>query len=82
MFVTLIKIASRLDKLGEHDLATELDKVIQDLVQTAGFDKEKLEQALKDIEKQLEKDLGPERMGELHKRKKEIEEDLEKTDKE
>lgn len=84
MLITLIKIANKLDKLGEHELANELDYVIQELsCYATKKDKEKLIKDLKEIDKRLDApNVSSDRIKELREAKKNIESDLEELEEE
>lgn len=79
MLITLIKIANKLDALGEHELASELDAAMQDIIAYAGKTRKELEKDLEDINDRLKDkntDLSIERLKELHEAKKNVEDDL------
>jgi len=83
MLITLIKIANKLDSLGEHELASELDAAMQDIIAYAGKTRKELEKDLEDIKDRLEDqdaDLSIERIKELHEAKKNVEDDLKQLD--
>ena len=83
MLITLIKIANKLDSLGEHELASELDAAMQDIIAYAGKTRKELEKDLEDIKDRLEDqdaDLSIERIKELHEAKKNVEDDLNQLD--
>jgi len=77
MLITLVKIANKLDSLGEHGLATELDTVIQELAAYAEKSRDKLLDDLKEVTNRLEDDkTSPERLKELNEVRENIEKDL------